>query len=71
MHSPDLIPIEDVYAHVDRNLSACGCKTFDKYQKALLTELQSVSVNYLQKLVQSMGKRVATARERGGGKTKY
>ena len=70
-NSPDLNPIENIWAWVDSQVNAMGCKTFDQYCHAVLDQLAHVPKAMLVNLVDSMPKRLAQVVELDGGKTKY
>jgi hypothetical protein len=70
-NSPDLNPIENVWAYVQAKVNAKGCKTFDEFKKAVLDEMKGVPRSLISKLLKSMPKRLATVLVTGGGKTKY
>lgn len=70
-NSPDLNPIENIWAYVQRRVYAKGCKTFDQFKTAVLEEMASVPQQVLAHLYTSMPKRIARVIETGGGKTKY
>lgn len=70
-HSPDLNPIENLWAYVQARVNARGCKTFDEFKAAVLGELGSVPKAHITEMYKSMPKRMALVVERGGGKTGY
>ncbi len=70
-NSPDLNPIENVWAYVQARVNALGCKSFMEFKKAVLDEMMAVPKSLISKLFKSMPKRVATVLGSGGGKTKY
>jgi DDE superfamily endonuclease/Winged helix-turn helix len=70
-NSPDLNPIENVWAWVDAKVNALGCKTFEQYQQAVLDQLQAVPKTMLRNLINSMPKRLAQVIKLEGGRTKY
>lgn len=69
--SPDLSPIENLWAIVQSRLDAKGCKSFDEFQAALHLEWQAVTRSRTVSLVRSMRTRIAFCIERGGARTKY
>ena len=69
--SPDLNPIENVWAWAQRRVNARGCKTFAEFQQAVIDTLQSVPPQMLKGLVRSMPKRLAKVLENDGEKTGY
>ena len=70
-NSPDLNPIENVWAIVQARVNALGCKSFDDFQKAVLGEIRALSKSTTRSLVESVPKRLAQVLANGGGKTKY
>ena len=70
-NSPDLSPIENVWAHVDGKVQAKGCKTFAEFKQTVLEELEDFPLSLLKKLCDSMGNRVAMVLASEGGKTRY
>lgn len=70
-NSPDLNPIENVWAYVQARVNALGCKSFDDFKKAVLDEMMTVPKSLISKLYKSVPKRLAKVVESGGGKTKY
>lgn len=70
-NSPDLSPIENVWAYVDAKVQALGCKTFAEFKQAVLHELKSVPPQMLKKLYASMTNRVEVVLREKGGKTRY
>lgn len=70
-NSPDLNPIENVWAMVQREVDAMGCKDFDSFKQAVLLRLRSVPKQVLTNLYASMPKRMALVIERDGDKTGY
>jgi hypothetical protein len=70
-NSPDLNPIENVWAYVQARVNALGCASFAEFKKAVLDEMMAVPKSLISRLFKSMPKRVATVLGSGGGKTKY
>ena len=70
-NSPDLNPIENLWAYVQARVDARACSTFDSFRKAVEEEMAAVPANVLGKLVSSMGNRLAETIKLGGGMTKY
>jgi transposase len=70
-NSPDLNPIENIWAFVQANVNALGCKTFDLFQKAVLAQIKAVPKRVINNLYSSMPKRIALVIKGGGEKTKY
>lgn len=70
-NSPDLSPIENVWAYVQCRVHRRGCKTFEEFKAAVFQEMASVPPRMLKNLFNSMPKRIAGVIKTGGGKTKY
>jgi hypothetical protein len=69
--SPDLNPIENVWAHVQAKVDALGCKTFDQFKAAVIQQLAAVPVVMLGKLIKGMRKRRQEVIELGGDRTQH
>jgi transposase len=70
-NSPDLSPIENVWAYVDAKINAMGCKTLAEYKQAIVDHLQNLPKTFITNLFNSLPKRMAQVIELGGDKTKY
>lgn len=70
-NSPDLNLIENVWSLVQRKVDALGCKTFEEFKVAVISEVQAVPLKVLRSLFNSMPKRVKEVIKLGGKKTKY
>ena len=70
-NSPDLNPIENVWAYVQARVNALGCNSFNEFKQAVLDEMMAVPKTLISKLYKSVPKRLAKVIETGGGKTKY
>ena len=70
-NSPDLNPIENVWAWVDAEVHKLGCDTFEKFKKAVQDTISRVPRSMLTRLYASMRKRMARVIERDGDKTGY
>jgi hypothetical protein len=70
-NSPDLSPIENLWAFVQARVDKKGCKDVDQLKAAVVSELKSVPKTVLSNLFSSMHKRLAQTIEKEGGKTKY
>ena len=70
-NSPDLNPIENVWAWMDRELNALGCKTFKEYRAAVPKIAQKVPKLMIKNLYESMPRRLKLVIEYEGGKTGY
>lgn len=69
--SPDLNPIENVWAYVQAKVNALGCKTFEEFCDAVQNTFKSVPKSMLKNLFASMRNRFATVLARGGDKCGY
>ena len=70
-NSPDLSPIENVWAYVDAEVAKLGCKSFEEFKSAVDVTFQSVPKKMCQHLFASVPKRLARCVEYGGAKTGY
>lgn len=70
-NSPDLSPIENVWARVQGEVDALGCKTFEQYEQAIKEHIKNLPKSYLKSLFDSMKSRVAEVIRLEGGKTGY
>ena len=70
-NSPDLNPIENVWAYVQRRVDARGCKDFKSFERAVLEEMRQVPKQLLSRLYASMGTRLQKVIALSGGKTGY
>jgi transposase len=70
-NSPDLSPIENVWAYLNRKVQARGCSSFAEFKAAVLEELRDVPKSVLTNLCGSMKERVKAVLQSGGDKTKY
>lgn len=70
-NSPDLNPIENVWAYVQDKVNALGCKSFNEFKQAVEKEMKAVRGTFIRNLYKSMPNRLAKVLETGGEKTKY
>lgn len=70
-NSPDLNLIENVWAWAQRKVDATGCKTFEEFEKCVITTMKNVPSSMLKNLYASMRERVRLCQAANGGKTKY
>lgn len=70
-HSPDLSPIENVWAIVDREVNAVGCHDFDEYVSTVSRTFQKLDRNIIRKLFASMPRRLQDCIENDGRRVKY
>jgi transposase len=70
-NSPDLNPIENVWAWVQQEVDKLGCSTFEEFKQAVLDKLAAVPQGHLVNLCDSMKDRLDSVIEMGGGPTKY
>ena len=69
--SPDLNPIENLWHHVDVIAKARTCNNKEDLFRELEKAWESISVDYLRKLVDSMPARIQAVIKAKGGNTKY
>lgn len=70
-HSPDLSPIENVWGWVDAKVAAMGCNTFDEFEAAVISTLESIPGDMLENRFDSIPKRLKAVEENGGEKCGY
>lgn len=70
-NSPDLSPIENVWAYVQSQVNKMGCKTFEEFEAQVKHTFQNLPRSMLDKLYKSMKTRLQLCMEKKGGKTKY
>lgn len=70
-NSPDLNPIENLWAYVQKKVDAAGCKTFQEFKNCVVKSIERAPKSLLKALIGSMDKRVKACIELKGGKTKY
>lgn len=70
-NSPDLNPIENLWAAVSAKLDAMGCKTFEEFKVAVEQTVKEEGRKLGPALVKSMAKRVRDCLAAEGGKINY
>lgn len=70
-NSPDLNPIENVWAFVQARVDKMGCASFDEFKAAVIYELKHLPKHTLANLFKSMPNRMAEVIASDGGKTGY
>jgi hypothetical protein len=70
-NSPDLNPIENLWAWAQAKVDEQGCTTFDEFKQCVVHTLQGVPKQMLQNLVNSMKNRIAACIQRLGEKIGY
>lgn len=70
-NSPDLNPIETLWAWARAGVDAKGCKTFQELRNFVVDTLQNTPKELLRGLVDSIGKRVKACIENVRDKTNY
>lgn len=70
-NSPDLNPIENVWAYVQRRVDLRGCNTFEEFKAAVREELKNIPAKMLKTLVESMKRRLDACEKAKGQRTKY
>ena len=69
--SPDLNPIENLWAHLQARVNARTCRNYWELKQALIEELQQTPKGMCERLVGSMGKRLEQVLEKGGERIRY
>lgn len=70
-NSPDLNPIENVWAWMDAKINSLGCKTYEEFRVAVSKTCQKVPLGMIKKLYASMPRRIELVMKNSGGKTGY
>jgi hypothetical protein len=70
-NSPDLNPIENLWAWAQAKVDAAGCKSFEEFKNCVENTLKNVPPKQLTALVNSMKSRLRLCIENGGDKTGY
>jgi hypothetical protein len=70
-NSPDMSPIENLWAWAQAKADSAGCHNFKEYKACVFKTLKEVPQSILNKLFLSMKKRVLDCKSKNGGKTKY
>ena len=70
-NSPDLSPIENVWAYVQGKVDAVGCQNFNDFSNCVVNTFQNLPQDMLTKLYASMKNRVAECIKAMGDKTGY
>ncbi|EFN80244.1 Transposable element Tcb1 transposase, partial [Harpegnathos saltator] len=69
--SPDLNPIENLWAYLDRNVDKTNVTDKTSYYAALQKAWEDIDPEYMKKLVESMPRRLEAVLKTKGGNTKY
>ena len=67
-NSPDLSPIENLWAIVEGRVDAAGCKTFEEFKQTLIAQWDQVSKKLCKKLMNSMEGRLQQCIAQQGGR---
>lgn len=70
-NSPDLNPIENIWAWMDAKVHALGCKTFEEFKEAVAKLFKAVPKSMIARLYSSMPKRMEEVIRLEGGKIRY
>ena len=70
-NSPDLSPIENIWAVMKQRLQGVDTTTLPKLEAAVRSAWNSISLELCQTLADSVPKRLQEARQRGGGITRH
>lgn len=69
--SPDLSLIENIWAILQARLDAKGCKTFQEFKEALISEAKAIDGKVAQRLFDGMKDRVRECLQKEGNLTKH
>ena len=67
-HSPDLNPIENLWAKVQKDVAAAGCKDSQQFKATVINGVEKGDRTYFRALVGSMPKRINACITANGGK---
>lgn len=70
-NSPDLNPIENIWAWVNKKVRAQGCSSFQMFQDEVLNTLKSIPQSMIDNLYKSMPKRISLVLKSNGDRIKY
>jgi hypothetical protein len=70
-HSPDLSPIENLWAVVEAKANALGCKTFTEYQDSVVRLIKETPLTHLSNYYKSMKGRLQECIEKEGNRINY
>jgi len=70
-NSPDLNPIENIWAWVQRKVNARGCSTFEQFKQAVIEELAAVPQQQISNLYASMPRRINSVISNEGDRTRF
>lgn len=70
-HSPDLNPIENVWAWAQAQVDRKGCETFEDFMDTVIDTLENVPKAICERLVSSMPRRLQAVIKAQGDRTKY
>lgn len=70
-NSPDLNPMENVWAWVESKVNALGCKTMEQFKQAVVDTIQTLPKSLITNLYKSMPNRMAEVIRLEGDMTKY
>ena len=69
--SPDLNPIENIWALLDKNITIENRRNRDEFFKSLVDAWNNLSLDVLKNLVESLPRRLEAVVKSKGGNTKY
>jgi transposase len=70
-NSPDLNIIENVWAWVQAEVDAKGCKSFDEFEQCVVETIKNVPHEMVQNLYKSINDRIHECIRIDGAKTSY
>jgi hypothetical protein len=70
-HSPDLNPIENLWAWAQAQVDKLACETFEQFSQGVIATLKGVPKAMCESLVGSMPSRIKAVIKAKGGRTKY
>jgi hypothetical protein len=70
-NSPDLNPIENIWAWVNKKVREKGCSSFKEFQAEVQNTLKNIPQSFITNLYESMPKRISKVLENEGDRIKY
>jgi transposase len=70
-NSPDLNPIENLWAWVEGEVEKLGCRTFEEFKVAVIKHVENPPRKLCERLIGSMRRRLEAVRHCKGARTKY
>ena len=69
--SPDMSPIEHIWDYIDRQIVGVNFKNIEELLERIRVEWNSIPIDFIEKLVESMPRRIKALIKAKGGATRY